>query len=446
MAPDLPLTVIEEVLHWLDRPACPWSCFARLSLSKAPEREALESAARLVIRRHPLLRARLVPGRRAPAFRIGDDDAPDVTWLSGPVGGPLPALPPIDLARENGVRFAVVEGDGAADLVVQWHHVCCDALGILAAVHDLLAAWDHAASGAPGEPDLPRLEPERLRDRGVRVPGLGGFLRLARGQLVGLHGVRKFLAREPVPLVPRSPAPPDGPLPPGYPALHGTVLPAGETRALREAAIARGVTLHELLTRDLFLGLGDFRKRAAPGEEDRWLRLMVPVSLRWTDSLRLPACNLLSCVFLDRRGRDLLDEEALLDGLHEELDEIRRLDLRLTFLLSAGLARFLPGGLERQVRADRSRVSAIFTNAGRLFPGSRLAGEDGFLVAGGATVREVELVPPLQPREAATFCASVYAGRLRLTLHRDSRVIGPGEGEALLAAVRLRLARSAGVA
>ena len=67
-------------------------------------------------------------------------------------------------------------------------------------------------------------------------------------------------------------------------------------------------------------------------------------------------------------------------------------------------------------------------------------------MAGGATVREVELVPPLQPREAATFCASVYAGRLRLTLHRDSRVIGPGEGEALLAAVRLRLARSAGVA
>lgn len=407
------------------------------------DRAALEVASRLVLRRHPLLRARVVAGARgALSWRISGDDTPDLLWREGEAGGRLPRLPTPDLRRENGCRFVVVAGASACDVVLQWNHACFDGQSITPVVGDLLAAYDHLVSGAPGEPQLPPLDGEGLRDRGVRGLGPSRLLRLVPGQLVGLLGVRQFLARTPVPLVPHVPAPAEGPLPPEYPAVQTTALDAATTRAYRAAAGASGVTTNELLARDLFLALVGWRRGASLSDEESWLRLMVPVSLRPTGDT-LPAANQVSSVFLDRRGRDTDDAGQLLAGLHREMERIRRHELRYTLLLSMALARRLPGGIERRAHTKGCRVSAVFTNVGRLFPGSPLAGPDGLLVAGGATLRGIEVVPPFEPWECATFCAYDYAGRLHLTLHRDPRPLSAERGAALLAAFRDHVEKAA---
>lgn len=442
---DLPLTVLEEVLYWLDRPSYPVACFARLTLSRLPDRAAMEAAARVVVRRHPLLRARVVERRGGrPAWRVLDEAAPDLRWLDRPGGGSYPALSPPDPRREPGCRFLVVPGEPGpgCDLVVQWHHLCGDGLAVARVIHELLVAYDRAASGARGEPDLPPLDPEALRRRGGLTAGW--LLRLLPGQAVGLKGAAQFLFRSPVPIVPHVPAPATDPLPPGYPAVETTTLDGPATRGYRRRAVASGVSLHELLTRDVFLALRRWGRQAGHLDDDRWLRLMVPVSLRGAEDRLVPAANQVSAVFLDRRGRDMEDARGLLRGIHDELDQIRRHRLRYTFLLASALARSWPGGLRRQAGSDRCRVSALLTNLGKLFQGSALAGPDGRLVAGGTRVEEVEFVAPFQPHVCAAFCAYVYAGRLRLTLHRDPRPLPAGDGAALLAACRERLLSPAG--
>lgn len=49
MSLSLPLTTMEEFIYWEDRPAYPWSCFARLRFSGCLDRAAFESAVSTIL-------------------------------------------------------------------------------------------------------------------------------------------------------------------------------------------------------------------------------------------------------------------------------------------------------------------------------------------------------------------------------------------------------------
>ena len=78
MATELPLTAFEEFLIWEDRPAYPWSIFARLRFSGRIDRRAFESAVEAIMPCHPLLISRLQMRGRRPRGRrrlAADDGA-----------------------------------------------------------------------------------------------------------------------------------------------------------------------------------------------------------------------------------------------------------------------------------------------------------------------------------------------------------------------------------
>ena len=105
-------------------------------------------------------------------------------------------------------------------------------------------------------------------------------------------------------------------------------------------------------------------------DDGSWLRMMIPMNLRTTDDRLMPAANMVSSVFLDRRGPDFADPDRLLRGIHEEMDLIKRLHLGFTFIFSTAICRRFLGGLEKKVRADKCTISCIFTNVGTP-PGTR---------------------------------------------------------------------------
>jgi hypothetical protein len=477
MNSSFPLTAMEEFFFWDDRPAYPCCCFVRLRFFGCLDRSAFERAMHVALTRHPLLRAKVeIAGRGRLRWVVVENPSPVIAWEDAPVGGSLPPAMHIDLQREIGIRFHVrIDAPAAAsDLTIQFHHACSDAAGIASFIRDLLVVYAadssvgqthstggqtfsiggqtflSAEEGGQLEADrnvcptdrLPPLDPGLLAGRGRFGLTVGKLLAMLPRQLMGLLGARQFLMRRPVPIVPHRACPDDSLLPTNYPATLSHTLDREVTAAVRTAAKRLGVTSNDLLARDLFLALAEWRARQNIPDDGGWLRMMVPMNLRREGDERMPAADVVSCVFLDRRGPDFTDADRLLRGIHAEMDLIKRNQLGFTFVFSLAVCRRLFGGLEKQVRADKCAVSCVFTNVGSLFAQSPLPERDQHVVAGNLTLRDIDAAAPVHPYSCVTVVAGLYANRLGLILHYDPRPLSQPQAADLLAAYVRRIRAS----
>ena len=397
-----------------------------------------------------------------------ENPAPVIVWEERPLVGRLPPATQLDLRREIGIRFHVRidPAAGASALTIQIHHACCDAAGIASFIRDLLVVYAADKGGQtflsgkdkgphradrnvyptdknvcpPEEADknvcppgqLPPLDPALLAGRGRFGLTFDKLLAMAPRQLVGLLGACQFLMRRPAPVIPHQASPNDSPLPQEYPATLSHTFDRETTAGVRQAATRQGVTPNDLLTRDLFLALAEWRRRQNVADDGCWLRMMVPLNLRTAADRLLPAANVVGSVFLDRRGPDFADPDRLLCGIHAEMELIKRNRLGFTFVFSLAICRRLLGGLEKKVRADKCTVSCVFTNVGTLFAELPLPERDGHIVAGNLTLVDLDAVAPIHPYSCVTMIAGLYAGELSITLHYDPRPLSEAQAADLL--------------
>ena len=435
MAFPLPLVPFEQYLLADDGPAYPMNGVFRLRFSGRFDRQALQAAVLKAVARHPLLSAKIQPARRNGYQWIADERSePSIQWITAPTAAEFPPVGHIDLQRGPGFKAWVVQHDRATttDLVLALHHCCCDALGAFRFIEDLLIAYDAAVHANRASLELAPLDPKLLRSRGRFGLSPGRLLRDGLKQLVGLHGVWRFFMHAPVPLVPHKPQPRSGPAPEHYPAAITRQFDETETDTLRQTARRHRVTVNEWLARDLFLALDTFRTQREGSDRDDWLRLSVPMNLRTENDRQLPATNVVSLIFLDRRKRHFADPMRLLAGIHREMQRIKRLRLGLTFVLSLRLMKLLPGGIARTVETDRCQSTCVFSNLGLLLADVPLSRSEGRVVSGDMVLEAMDIFPPLHPYTCAAFCIFTYAGRLNVTLHYDPRPLDRADAEELL--------------
>jgi NRPS condensation-like uncharacterized protein len=426
----LPLVPFESYMLADDRPAYPMNCFVRLSFAGRFDRPGLDAAMSAVLRRHPLLTAVARPAGTRWVWQPADDP-PQIEWRRAAPAESLPRLEPLDVRAMPGLRVVACEGPTQTDLVLQAHHACCDGLGIFLFAEDLLMNYAVGRGLLPAE-SLRPIQPQDLRTRGRF--GLTGtqLLKVLPRQLFGLAGARQFLMRTPKPLVPHPAQPDTAPLAPQYPASWTRQLDESQTAGLLAAARTLGVTLNDLLARELFVCLARWQQRYGRDGQQGWLRLCVPMSLRTPAQERLPAANAVGMVFLDRRVRDTAAPERLLASVHKEMQLLKRMQLGWTFVLSLGLCHRLPGGLERRCRRPRCMSTAVLTNLGVLFADGPLTEERGRLRIGDLSLERMDLLPPWRPLTCAAFTVWSYANRLCFTLHYDARVLAADAARELL--------------
>jgi len=438
--PALPLTAFEEFLIWEDRPAYPWSIFARMQFSGRIDRRAFESAVAAIMPRHPLLISRVQMSGRRPFWIVQPGALPEIIWSAGPTGQAFPVTRRQDLREEIGLRLFVVESPGSCDVTLQFHHACCDGGGMSVFGTDLLIAYALAATGTHSRRlQLPPLDPALLSRRGSYGLNFRKLLKLLPRHLGETRGVLHFFERTPSPLLPYRVSPDDDPPPPGFPATRTHTFTVAETASLYETARRLGVTINDLLARDIFLALGEWRARHGGGDDDAWLRMMVPVDLRSRGDRLLPAANMVGSVFLDRRSCDFADPAKLLSGIAGEMQDSKNHHLGLIFIYSLRAFGLLPGGLKRNARRDWCSVSSIFSNMGRVLRRLPLPKDNGRHVAGDATLELIEGVAPIRPYNCATFLSTEYAGRLTMTLHYDPRPLDPAQADDLTATLARRV-------
>ena len=472
-----------------DRPSHPMTGVHELTLRGPLETAELGAAVEAVRRRHPLLRrivdttagspAWVRPGAGGTGTAVRIDRAPAGTPRTHPRGDWL------DLRREIGLRVWVrdeaPDEDGAprCRLSVAVHHCCADALGGLTFLFDLFA---HLGAARGGPPPPPPPDPDRLplrgrfHDRPGRLPGLPkGRANLWVHLLIGLRGMA---VRATLPL---APSPGDERRRPGR---ESSALPVDrvsppriarlsreETDRFRAAAKARGVTMNDLILRDLFVSLRTHNLAVGaddltPGGEPGFLRVSVPVNLRGRDdlpgSVRRPAArarggglsvaNKIGMALLTRAPRLTEDPEALLASVHEEMAWVRRTERGRRFVEAIRLAHRVLGRTPERIVGENCYATAVLSNIGdlsRVIPPALRDAEDRLYAPAAdpgrrLTALDYATASPGRPRTRATVLVATYAGRLRLNLWTDPREIAPAHADALLADLAARVRRSAG--
>ncbi|QDT18145.1 hypothetical protein [Alienimonas californiensis] len=489
----LSLTPVERFMLDDDRPSHPMTGIHELVVRGRLDDDLLAGALEAARRRHPLL-CRIVDdsGREpvwvpAPAdMTVAVDRAPAGTPRTHPLGHWL------DVRREIGLRVWVRDEEPDADgtpvcrLSAAVHHSVADALGGITFLLDLFAHLSAALGGVP-VPAPP--DPERVLHRGQLYEPSGLLPGLPKGRLgVWGHlliGARRMKRTKTLPLAPGSRGKPVSAKPPpgadaeaaGVPPVDAVSPPRtvsfteAETHGLRAAAKARGMTLNDLLLRDVFLTVREHNARydnagATLDGSPAAVRINVPVNLR--DEADLPAAlrrsqsrgvrgggltvvNKIGMALVTRPTALADDPEALLRSVHEEMSWVRQTERGRRFveavLLSYRLLKRPPGGMFD----GTCYATAVLSNIGdlsRVIP-PELRDERGRLHAPAAdpadalTVTEYATGSPGRALTRATVLAASYGGRLQLHLRTDPEEIAPEDAAAFSADLAARVRRSA---
>ncbi len=453
----LPLTLFERYMLLDDRPDYPMTFAIQVRFQGKADRRSFEQAVQQAVARHPLLRATVRNrwGKR-PVWQPALSPPPWIDWSDHDTPIDPRAARRIDLCHQPGFRVWVRIGAETTTATFQVHHACCDGLGLLQVVGDVLAGYGAALDQTTGC-RLEELDPSLLARRDdfrVEIPPNISRWRILRDTLAEAG---KWLLRRPVPLaVPQRLHRPRRA--PGCTNLGGLSFPGilthtfdeDETRRLRTIARQRGVTMNDLLLRDLFLLCRDWNSRHARMPPHGWLRINMPQSLRQRQHEHMPAANVMSQAFLTRQAGDCNNPERLLSGLCLETAAIKRWRLGLYFLGGLALADRLPGALRlgMWLFGRSCHATTVLTNIGdvaRRFS-SRLPRQNGRVVAGNLVLQSLVGMPPLRPGTYAGFGTCIYAGELTVTVCGDFHTLEAEDLHRLLALYVDRIRQTAGVA
>jgi hypothetical protein len=202
--------------------------------------------------------------------------------------------------------------------------------------------------------------------------------------------------------------------------------------SLQNRARREGVTLNDLLTRDVCLALAKWNKRHGIAGFWKPIRVVVPVNLRSKAQEAMPAANFVGMVFVDRKPAWYVSSRWLLKTISWELSVIKRLRLALAFVRGTAVVGRIPGGLRFLTRAARCCATGVFSNVGRVLDQTPLPECDGKLRAGALTLDGVAFTTTVRPHTLMGLSCVTYAGRMRLVLNYDRHALSASAAEALL--------------
>ena len=415
-----------------DLPEYPMTGFFRLRFSACLNVSALNAAIQMTLERHPLIRSKVVrdAGNRL-CWELTDTCSVTLERWSADLQGEYPAAGYVDLTQSAGTRIWLVDRNGAHDLVFQIHHACTDALGMCQLIDDLLIFYARNVAGGQGDAHLRSLNNQRLAIRNRFGLTWRQWLQLFPKQLLGLHVVGKFFVRKAWAL--RLPAV-DAPTAETatFPAVCSFEFSSPDTARILSEAKHRKASVNDLIARDLFVAIQEWRSRYGVGTQYDWIRFFVPINERTAEHEALSAANIMSAVFLERQPRQMTDPETLLRSVQAEMQAIRNAKLGFLFIAAHTLLRRFTRLRDFVIRRPTCLSSCVFSNLGVILNGSPLPRKDGRISIDNVLLDGVEFFAPLRPLTHVTVCVSTYGGRLSLNLHFDPCAMTKSQAEELL--------------
>jgi len=415
-----------------DRPDYPMTGFFRLRFSGKLNFQAMDSAIQTATARHPLLRSRVyLDAKHGYSWATDETICIPLERWSAETHNEFPDAAHIDLTRTMGTRIWLVDHESRSDLVVQVHHACSDAIGKCQFIDDLLILYARNVGELGTDVELRPLDNQRLPLRNQFGLTWRKLLRLLPRQILALQFIVEHFVRRAAPLrllsgdqtLQQAPA---------FPSPCTFYFERPATACILSEAKRRKVTVNDLLTRDLFLAIHDWRTQNGVQSEDEWLRFFMPINERTPEDETLSAANIMSAVFLERNRRHLTNADSLLQSIKTDMQRHKRGHHGLLFIAALALMKRLPFLRNHVLHGGKCMSSCVFSNLGVILNRTPLPRKNGKLAIGEIVLEKVDFIAPLRPLTAAAFCIYTYAGGLTLNLHFDPRSISKLQANELL--------------
>ncbi len=432
----LPLVPFEEYLAIDDRPGYRMTFLFEMTFDGRIDRPAFKFGLAEASERHPLLKA-FIEKRRFRSWRwvSAGNTQPQVDWLSFNEPVVFPDDPGIDLTQEVGVRFFVRVGNCHSRLIALFHHACCDGIGAIQYLSDLFCAYTRFLF--PSAEKHPAYQPAiashllRRGDLDVHRDETMSWFRLFRRTLAYAWKYGVYSAKPLARALPSSR--PATPL--VYPGTLTRTLSDFAQRALRQVARRHGVTVNELLVRELMLAIRDWNQRHSSIKDTDQISILVPTNLRNLDHDHMPAANIMGLVAFQRPVADLNQPEKLLESISAESQFYKRWRYAAVTLDALKVLRWIPGSLRLILNRQKATSSAILSCIGD--PSLAIAGnfpvnEDGNPILGNLVFTDLNAAPPIRPHTHAAFTTWHYSNKLRLGVRCDSAIFTQETAQELL--------------
>jgi len=343
-----------------------------------------------------------------------------IDWGEPADGLAFPRGEMIDLTCEPGVRLWVRADEHSARLVLQFHHASCDGVGGLLATRDLLAEYSQLVEPTK-YPPLSPLDVGLLTTRdSFGIGHIGMREQLGHVGAMLSEGARLLFRRPTALAAPHADNSDARHLAP-FPGLIVHRLKPDEVQSLQVSAREMGVTLNDLLVCHAFRAVVDWNALHGVDNPRNWLRVNMPTNLRLPGDERMPATNLMSFTFIDRRARDCQDVRPLLESIRDETKFIKHGRRGLYFIAQLEILRGLPGTMSLAVSPSRCYATIVVSNVGdltKMFPDSfpRLGSK---VVLGNLVLESIAGTPPLRPLTRAGLGLITYGGEMSICLVCD---------------------------
>ena len=232
--------------------------------------------------------------------------------------------------------------------------------------------------------------------------------------------------------------------------LHIVRLSREETRGLRKVARQNQASLGELLMREILLTSGDWCQASEQNSSptDAAISIQLPVSLRGPNDDRLPACNVIGNIFIERTPEELASSDNLLHSVRDEMSFVHQSQAGWIFLQSLGILRRIPGVVAMMERSMSSRCMAtvILSHMGNLLNsiGGRLPKRDGRIAIGNLLIEDICGIAPFRPGTNVVLSTLILQGQLLIGMRCDRSVFSLTDEQRLLDSFMQRLRDTAG--
>jgi hypothetical protein len=439
----LKLVPFERYMLADDRPAYPMTYVVSVQLNGEPNREAMDAAFADALKRHPLLTARLTRRGFSRRWISANDPSPVLLWSKALPGAEIRQGKQVDLGASVALSGEMRVASGRTELLLSFHHAACDGIGALQLVGDILAYYGLRTASPALRPRLLPVNAANLQGRGVfdvRVPGP-----VSRWEVIK-STVRegwKVVSRRPLSVGPCRRERVSQPTP--GPALMTTTLPESLYLQYIAQASTLGVSVNDLLLRDMFIVVDAWNRQQNDEKCRGWLRVNMPTSLRGRRDARMPAANILGYALVTHHTDECRDPARLLSEIAAETAAIRTWSMGALFVEALRIADRVPGLLYLGSRISRRFSTAVLSNVGdpvRRFR-ARFPRTGKEIQVGDLTLKSVSGAPPVRPGTRVALGLNSYADRLVIGMNRDPRCLDESAGRRFLHAYRSQLQQTA---
>ncbi|MDA1014463.1 MAG: hypothetical protein O3A00_08430 [Planctomycetota bacterium] len=429
----LPLAPFEHLMLADDCPNRPMSFFIQLKFQGRFDRSQLNASLKKALKLHPLLNSRIhgsvTDATSGITWIESTSPPPAIDWNNAEIPFRFATGRWMDLRTETGLRLWLRETEDSTTLILQMHHSCCDGLGAMSFIHTLLLAYHLLHTSASLSSLEEMFDPRLLRERDVSC---SSWLRIMKLAWRAMFRLPRHFKNPPIPLATPRALPTEASGADQFPRFQTFTFSQADTEQIRLRAKRLGVSLNDLLLRDLFLILDHWNRRHSAEHCSQTVRVCVPVNVRRSSDYRMSAANVISLSFLDRDANQLADPTRLLADLHAQTAATQQRRASLLFVPTLKLIGMFPGRLHAHMQRTQCQASAALSNLGILLAHSPLLGRDRRAVAGGVILESMEPFMPLRHLTHAAFAVSSYGRKLNISISHDPRWIDAAESRELL--------------